>query len=149
MQRPSDDSLRKARTTLRSLVSDGPSRLPSLNLVADSIRVELESRGTIAILYVSLDRYGRLEPIFGWHIVAAILDAVAANLENMVGSTLRRLDVVQLLVRFSDRVGAQLIATGVRTRDQARTLARNGVELFCGELYARADTRLPMASFSG
>ncbi len=94
MQRPSDDSLRKARTTLRSLVSDGPSRLPSLNLVADSIRLELESRGTVAILYVSLDRYGRLEPIFGWHIVADILDAVAANLESMVGSTLRRLDVV-------------------------------------------------------
>ena len=94
MQRPSDDSLRKARTTLRSLVSDGPSRLPSLNLVADSIRVELERHGTVAILYVSLDRYGRLEPIFGWHIVADILDAVAANLESMVGSTLRRLDVV-------------------------------------------------------
>jgi EAL domain-containing protein (putative c-di-GMP-specific phosphodiesterase class I) len=94
VQRPSDDSLRKARTTLRSLVSDGPSRLPSLNLVADSIRLELESRGTVAILYVSLDRYGRLEPIFGWHIVADILDAVAASLESMVGSTLRRLDVV-------------------------------------------------------
>ena len=94
MQRPSDDSLRKARTTLRSLVSDGPSRLPSLNLVADSIRLELEKRGTVAILYVSLDRYGRLEPIFGWHIVADILEAVAASLESMVGSTLRRLDVV-------------------------------------------------------
>ena len=94
MQRPSDDALRKARTNLRSLVSDGPSQLPSLNLVADSIRLELESRGKVAILYVSLDRYGRLEPIFGWRIVAEILDAVAANLESMAGSTLRRLDVV-------------------------------------------------------
>ncbi|MFA4966338.1 MAG: EAL domain-containing protein [Thermoleophilia bacterium] len=94
MQRPSDDSLRKARTTLRSLVSDGPSHLPSLNLVADSIRLELESRGKVALLYVALDRYGRLEPIFGWRIVAEILDAVAGNLEAMAGSTLRRLDVV-------------------------------------------------------
>lgn len=94
MPRPTDDSLRKARRSLRSLVSDGPSHLPSLNLVADSIRVELERRGEVAILYVSLDRYGRLEPIFGWHVVADILDAVAANLSGMVGSTLRRLDVV-------------------------------------------------------
>ncbi|MCX6363467.1 MAG: EAL domain-containing protein [Actinobacteria bacterium] len=94
MQRPTDDSLRKARTNLRSLVSDGPSRLPSLNLVADSVRLELEKRGKVAILYISLDRYGRLEPIFGWRIVADILDAVAANLESMAGSTLRRLDVV-------------------------------------------------------
>lgn len=94
MDRPSDDALRKARTTLRSLVSDGPSRLPSLNLVADSVRLELEESGQVAILYVSLDRYGRLEPVFGWRIVADILDAVAANLSGMVGSTLRRLDVV-------------------------------------------------------
>ena len=34
-------------------------------------------------------------------------------------------------------------------RDQARTLSRNGVELFCGELYARPDTRLPSVSFPG
>ncbi len=83
VQRPSDDSLRKARTNLRSLVSDGPSQLPSLNLVADSVeRLELEKRGKVALLYISLDRYGRLEPVFGWRIVAEILDAVAANLEK-------------------------------------------------------------------
>jgi len=94
VQRTSDDSLRRARTNLRSLVSDGPSQLPSLNLVADGIRLELEKHGQVAILYVSLDRYGRLEPIFGWRIVADILDAVAANLDGMAGSALRRLDVV-------------------------------------------------------
>ncbi len=94
MERPTDEALRKAQTTLRGLVSDGPSHLPSLNLVADSIRLELEKSGKVALLYVGLTRYGRLEPVFGWHIVADILDAVAANLEGMVGGTLRRLDVV-------------------------------------------------------
>ena len=94
MERPTDEALRKAQTTLRGLVSDGPSRLPSLNLIADSIRLELEKSGQVALLYVSLSRYGRLEPVFGWRIVGEILDAVAANLEGMVGSTLRRLDVV-------------------------------------------------------
>ncbi len=118
MQRPNDDSLRKARTNLRSLVSDGPSHLPSLNLVADSVRLELEKRGKVAILYISLDRYGRLEPIFGWRIVAEILDAVAANLEGMAGSTLRRLDVVSdftltddaFIVLLSPPRSAQVIA---------------------------------------
>ncbi|MGE5229184.1 MAG: EAL domain-containing protein, partial [Deltaproteobacteria bacterium] len=94
MERPTDEALRKAQTTLRGLVSDGPSHLPSLNLVADSIRLELEKSGQVALLYVSLARYGRLEPVFGWRIVSEILDAVAANLESMVGNTLRRLDVV-------------------------------------------------------
>jgi len=91
---PSDDTLRRAQTTMRSLVSDGVSRLPALSVVADAIRLELDRRGSVAILYVRLDRYGRLEPIFGWRIVSDILDAVAANLGGMVGSTLRRLDVV-------------------------------------------------------
>jgi len=86
--------LRRARTNLRSLVNDGTSRLPSLSQVADRIRLELERRDKVAILYVSLQRFGRLEPIFGWRIVGDILDAVAANLESMSGSTLRRLDVV-------------------------------------------------------
>ena len=94
MERPTDEALRKAQTTLRGLVSDGPSHLPSLNLIADSIRFELEKSGQVALLYISLTRYGRLEPVFGWRIVAEILDAVAANLEGMAGSTLRRLDVV-------------------------------------------------------
>jgi EAL domain-containing protein (putative c-di-GMP-specific phosphodiesterase class I) len=94
VESPNDDTLRRAQTTMRSLVSDGASRLPALSVVADAIRLELERRGSVAILYVKLDRYGRLEPIFGWRIVHDILDAVAANLGGMVGSTLRRLDVV-------------------------------------------------------
>ena len=94
MQGPNDASMRKARTNLRSLSSDGPSQLPSLNLVADAIRLELEKRGRVAILYVNLEHYGRLEPMFGWRIVADILDAVAASLEAMAGSTLRQLDAV-------------------------------------------------------
>lgn len=80
--------------SLRSLASDGPSRLPSLNLIADTVRLELERSGEVALLYIGLSRYGRLESIFGWRIVAEILEAVAASLKGMVGSTLRRLDRV-------------------------------------------------------
>jgi EAL domain-containing protein (putative c-di-GMP-specific phosphodiesterase class I) len=57
-------------------------------------------------------------------------------------------EVVQLLVRFTGRVGAQLVATGVRSEEQEDILRRNGVELFCGELYARPDARLPHVSFT-
>ena len=57
-------------------------------------------------------------------------------------------EVVQLLVRFAGRTGAQLIATGVRdARSSSSCCARNGVELFCGEAFARADTRLPQVTF--
>ena len=64
-----------------------------------------------------------------------------------LGAELTSLEVVQLLVRYSDRGGVQLVATGVRTPEQRSLLARNGVELMSGELFARPDTRLPAASF--
>jgi EAL domain-containing protein (putative c-di-GMP-specific phosphodiesterase class I) len=57
------------------------------------------------------------------------------------------IEVVQLVVRFSARIGAQLVATGVRDLAQQQLLARNGVELFCGEAFARADTRPPRVTF--
>jgi EAL domain-containing protein (putative c-di-GMP-specific phosphodiesterase class I) len=91
---PSDDTLRRAQVTLRSLVSDDAPNLPSLSAIADAIRLELDAHGKVAILYVRLNRYGNLERIYGWRIVSDILDAVARNLGDMVGSTLRRLDVV-------------------------------------------------------
>jgi EAL domain-containing protein (putative c-di-GMP-specific phosphodiesterase class I) len=71
------------------------------------------------------------------------------TLVGNVGGELTPVEVVQLLVRFSDRIGAQLIATGVRTARQQKLLARNGVRLSCGDLFARPDTRLPEASFAG
>jgi EAL domain-containing protein (putative c-di-GMP-specific phosphodiesterase class I) len=65
-----------------------------------------------------------------------------------LGDDLTAMDVVQLLVRFAGRVQAPLIATGVRDAEQQRLLARSGVELFCGEAFARADTRLPQVTFA-
>ena len=65
-----------------------------------------------------------------------------------VGVEQTPIEVVQLLVRFSDRVHAQLIATGVRSTEQHQQLVRSGVELFCGELFARPDTRLPVVKFA-
>ena len=65
-----------------------------------------------------------------------------------LGADLTAIEVVQLLVRFAGRTGAQLIATGVRDQEQQHLLARNGVELFCGEAFARADTRLPRVTFA-
>lgn len=89
-----DEIARRAKANLKSLVSDDSSSLPSLGVIADAIRLELEASGQVAILYVKLKRYGRLERIFGWPIITEILSAIARNLRDMVGSTLRALDVL-------------------------------------------------------
>lgn len=84
---------RQAKAHLKSLVSDD-SLLPSLGTIADDIRVQLAESGEVAILYVTLGCYGRLESLFGWQIVDDILAALARNLSHMVGGTLRALDVL-------------------------------------------------------
>jgi EAL domain-containing protein (putative c-di-GMP-specific phosphodiesterase class I) len=84
----------QARANLRNIVNDDAAALPSLGAIADSIRLELEERGTVAILYVGLKRYGRIERVFGWQVTSEVLDAVAGILKEMVGTTLRRLDVL-------------------------------------------------------
>jgi EAL domain-containing protein (putative c-di-GMP-specific phosphodiesterase class I)/GGDEF domain-containing protein len=89
-----DEIARQAKANLKSLVSDDSSQLPSLGVIADAIRLELEASGQVAILYVKLKRFGRLERIFGWGIIGEILSAIARNLREMVGSTLRALDVL-------------------------------------------------------
>ena len=93
-QATSERFARKARTNLRSLVSDDSKRLPSLSVVADDIRLELERHGEVAILYVGLKRYGRLERVFGWRIISDMLDACSSILRRWSGSTLRKLDVL-------------------------------------------------------
>jgi len=65
-----------------------------------------------------------------------------------VVTELTPVEVVQLMVRFAGRVKAQLVASGVHTGEQEEVLRRNGVELFCGDLYARPDTCLPRVTFT-
>jgi len=84
----------RARSNLRNIISDDALALPSLGAIADDIRLELEARGEVAILYIGLKRYGRLERVFGWQVTSEVLDSVAGILKEMVGSSLRRLDVL-------------------------------------------------------
>jgi EAL domain-containing protein (putative c-di-GMP-specific phosphodiesterase class I)/GGDEF domain-containing protein len=93
-RRTTERFARQARATLRNLVSDDSLALPSLRLIADGIRLELEKRGEVAILYVGLKRYGRLERVFGWQITSDVLDACSSILQEMVGTSLRKLDVL-------------------------------------------------------
>jgi EAL domain-containing protein (putative c-di-GMP-specific phosphodiesterase class I) len=89
--------------------------------------------------FTTLELIAEAEPDF-----LCLDPALVATVEDQ----LTPVEVVQLLVRFGDLAGARLIASGVRGSGQQRLLARNGVGLFCGELYARPDTQPPRATFA-
>ncbi len=78
-ERATERIAQRARANLRNLVSDDTLALPSLSAIADDIRIELEKRGSVAILYVGLKRYGRLERVFGWQVTSEVLDACSSH----------------------------------------------------------------------
>jgi EAL domain-containing protein (putative c-di-GMP-specific phosphodiesterase class I) len=88
--------------------------------------------------------FASLELVAEAHPDFLLLDPV---LVAGVASQITPVEVIQLLVRFADRVGAQLVAPAVKTPEQVGVLRRSGVELMSGEFFGRPDTRLPKATF--
>jgi EAL domain-containing protein (putative c-di-GMP-specific phosphodiesterase class I) len=127
----------QARANLRNLVSDDTLALPSLRMIADGIRLELEKRGEVAILYVGLKRYGRLERVFGWQVTSDVLDACSSILQEMVGTSLRRLDV---LADFTLSDNAFIVVLSPPRR--AKEIARDDLTAISRRVYERLQSML-------
>ena len=136
-RRTNERFARQARTNLRNLVSDDSLALPSLRLIADGIRLELEKRGEVAILYVGLKRYGRLERVFGWQITSDVLDACSSILQEMVGTSLRKLDV---LADFTLSDNAFIVVLSPPRR--AKEISRDDLTAISRRVYERLQSML-------
>jgi EAL domain-containing protein (putative c-di-GMP-specific phosphodiesterase class I) len=136
-QEPSERFARQARTNLRNLVSDDSKTLPSLSVIADDIRLELERHGEVAILYVGLKRYGRLERVFGWQITSDVLDACSSILQEMVGTSLRKLDVLADFT-LSDNAFIVVLSPPRRAKD----ISRDDLNAISRRVYERLQSML-------
>jgi EAL domain-containing protein (putative c-di-GMP-specific phosphodiesterase class I) len=136
-ERASERIVLQARANLRNLVSDDTLALPSLRLIADGIRLELEKRGEVAILYVGLKRYGRLERVFGWQVTSDVLDACSSILQEMVGTSLRKLDV---LADFTLSDNAFIVVLSPPRR--AKEIARDDLMAISRRVYERLQSML-------
>ena len=66
---------------------DARNALPTLGAAIDSLRSPVQDRGALVILYLNFDRYGKIEEIYGWEKLDAVLDTTARELARILAET--------------------------------------------------------------
>jgi len=77
---------------------DPLTRLPTVEGTLDSIEKTVRERGELIILYFNFDRYAKIEEIYGWEKLDAILDTTATTMRECLGES--RLGSAQVVVAF-------------------------------------------------
>jgi len=68
-------------------VKDARNSLPTLATAIDSLRSAVQDRGALVILYLNFDRYAKVEEIYGWEKLDAVLDTTAHELVRILAET--------------------------------------------------------------
>jgi EAL domain-containing protein (putative c-di-GMP-specific phosphodiesterase class I) len=79
------DSIAAASTAMPE--KDARNSLPTLAAAIDSLRSPVQDRGALVILYLNFDRYAKLEEIYGWEKLDAVLDTTARELARILAET--------------------------------------------------------------
>ncbi len=79
---------------------DAASRLPTVASTIDALRKKIQERGEIIILFFNFDRYAKIEEIYGWEKLDAILETTAMTMQRTLdGGPLKS---ARLVVAFPD-----------------------------------------------
>jgi EAL domain-containing protein (putative c-di-GMP-specific phosphodiesterase class I) len=79
------DSIAAASSALPE--KDARNALPTLGAAIDSLRSPVQDRGALVILYLNFDRYAKVEEIYGWEKLDAVLDTTARELARILAET--------------------------------------------------------------
>ena len=79
------DSIAAASRSLPA--RDARNALPTLAAAIDSLRTPVQERGALVILYLNFDRYAKVEEIYGWEKLDAVLDTTARELARILAET--------------------------------------------------------------
>ncbi len=83
--RRAGDSIAAAAVALPA--RDARNALPTLPMAIDSLRSAVQERGALVILYLNFDRYAKIEEIYGWEKLDAVLDTTARELCRKLAET--------------------------------------------------------------
>ena len=68
------------------LARDTVTRLPTVAATVDALRKTIQERGELAILFFNFDRYAKIEEIYGWEKLDAVLETTAAAMRDVLRS---------------------------------------------------------------
>jgi EAL domain-containing protein (putative c-di-GMP-specific phosphodiesterase class I) len=71
----------------REFARDSLTHLPTVAATIDSVRKEIQRRGELVVLYFNFDRYAKIEDIYGWEKLDALLETTAAAMREFVAAS--------------------------------------------------------------
>ena len=83
--RRASDSVAAAASALP--LKDARNSLPTIGAAIDGLRAPVQERGALVVLYLNFDRYAKVEEIYGWEKLDAVLDTTARELVRHLAET--------------------------------------------------------------
>jgi EAL domain-containing protein (putative c-di-GMP-specific phosphodiesterase class I)/GGDEF domain-containing protein len=102
------------RVEYEQLLHDSLTGLPTLPVMIEQCRALFKERGELVVLYLNFVRYSKIEEIYGWEKLDAVLETTAAAVRDFLEDT--SLSTSQLMVSFTnddDFIFFHVPATGV------------------------------------
>ncbi len=105
---------RVERVEYEQLLHDSLTGLPTLPVMIEQCRSLFKERGELVVLYLNFVRYSKIEEIYGWEKLDAVLETTAAAVRDFLEDT--ALSTSRLMVSFTnddDFIFFHVPATGV------------------------------------
>lgn len=84
---PLAPALGAARAEVEGLLHDPRSGLATLPLAIERVRSALAERGEMVVLYLNFVRYSKLEELYGWERLDAVLETTTEAVRGFIGGT--------------------------------------------------------------
>ncbi len=78
---------RVERVEFQEMLHDSLTGLPTLPVAIDRIRTQFKDRGELIVLYLNFVRYSKIEEIYGWEKLDAVLETTAAAVREFLDGT--------------------------------------------------------------
>jgi EAL domain-containing protein (putative c-di-GMP-specific phosphodiesterase class I)/GGDEF domain-containing protein len=79
-----------------------PITLPTLAEGIEMIRAAVQGRGELLVIYLNFDRYAKIEEIYGWEKLDAVLDTTAMELQRILAGTVLHSAVLTTNFEYDD-----------------------------------------------
>src|SRR5438105_4216885 len=91
---------RVERVEFQEMLHDSLTGLPTLPVAIDRIRSQFKERGELIVLYLNFVRYSKIEEIYGWEKLDAVLETTAAAVREFLDGT--AWTTAKLMVSFTN-----------------------------------------------
>ena len=91
---------RAERVEYEQMLHDSLTGLPTLPVMIERSRSLFKERGELVVLYLNFVRYSKIEEIYGWEILDAVLETTAAAVREFLDDT--AMSTSRLMVSFTN-----------------------------------------------